>query len=112
MNKAQPHPLTGMPAELWISTDGVYIYPSTGKSSHGNERYVRGDIAAESLKLKALLAEVGNIANSIRAADGAPRGYSHEYFSQLVDRIHEACDGDCLRYSWKEQPSRDRVNNA
>lgn len=62
---------------------------------------IRGEVD----ELKQVLAEIGNIANGIRASDGAPRGYSHDYFNDLVDRIHAACDGDCLTYSWKKPTS-------
>lgn len=48
-----------------------------------------------------LLAEVGDIANAIRARDGAPEGYSHEYFSGLVERISTACGGDILVRTWE-----------
>lgn len=57
----------------------------------------------EIYNLKHLIAEIGNIANAIRARDGAPSGYSHEYFDGLVNRMHEVCDGDCLQFSWKKQ---------
>ncbi len=52
--------------------------------------------------LKALLAEIGVIANAVRARDGAPPGYGHDYFDELVSRIHKTCDGDALQYTWKK----------
>lgn len=36
-----------MPKEIWVSTDGIYMYPSTGKREHGSQRYIRADIAAQ-----------------------------------------------------------------
>lgn len=105
----------------WDDEENQPYHPRIGSITHGwghtdqfNAEHLAMEIAVRYNsypKLKALLAEIGNIANGIRAADGAPRGYSAEYFDELVNRIHTACDGDCLSYSWKDHPSRDSVTD-
>lgn len=41
-----------MPDEIWVSTDGIYMYPSTGKKEHGSVRYTRAPQSPPSSMLR------------------------------------------------------------